>query len=293
MKKVKYGRYMNLMTDYAFKKIFGTEENKALLIAFLSEIVPHTEPIVDVQYLQTEQLGNIGGDRKAIFDLYCIDEKGERYIIEMQIGRQEHFMERSLFYATFPIQLQAVKGKWDYKMKPFYHISILNFSLLDDDDFVSHVSLIKEENHKKVSNILNFIIVELPKFRKDINELITKLDCWLYSFKNLYKMEIQPPEIGGKIFDRLFTAADTNTFTTMEQTAYRKSIAKDYEVQLMMDYKFKDGMQQGMQQGIQQSVISVARTGLKEGLPVELVSKLTGLTIQQIESLALSQSTQS
>jgi predicted transposase/invertase (TIGR01784 family) len=311
MKKEQYGRYMNLMTDFAFKKVFGTEENKALLIAFLNEVVPHKETIVDVQYLPTEQLGNIKDDRKAIFDLYCIDEKGERYIIEMQVVQQEHFMGRSLFYATFPIQSQATKGKWNFELKPLYHIAILNFSLFDDDDCISHVSLVKEETKKKVSDILNFIIVELPKFRKEIKELKTKLDCWLFSFKNLHKLEVQPPEIQGEIFDKLFSVADTNKLTTMEQRTYKRSVTQDYDVQLAMDYSRKkgiakgeeigikkgeqrglqrglqQGMQQGLQQGMQQGLIAVAKAGLKEGLSVELVAKLTGLTIQQVKSLAL------
>ena len=334
MKKENYGRYMNLLTDYAFKKIFGTEKNKALLIAFLNEIVPHRETIVDVQYLPTEQLGNIEGNRRAFFDLYCIDEKGKRYIIEMQIGRQEHFMSRSLFYSTFPLQAQAKKGKWNFELKPLYHIAILNFSMYDDDSCVGHIYLVRKENNEKVSEVLNFIVVELPKFKKEIKDLQTKLDCWLYSFRNLSTLEAQPPEMRGEIFDRLFAAADTNKLTTMEQKAYNKSIAKDFHVQLIADYSRKEGeargkaigeakgilkgeargeargmrkgILKGMQKGIlkgeargkregerlgmKQKAITVAEISLKEGFPVKLVAKLSGLTVQQVNSIIKEQS---
>jgi predicted transposase/invertase (TIGR01784 family) len=315
---------MNMMTDFAFKKIFATEENKVLLIAFLNDIVPHGETIIDVQYLPTEQLGNIEEDRKAIFDIYCTDAAGKRYIIEMQIGQQEHFMERSLFYATFPIQAQAVKGKWDFAMKPLYHIAILKFTMFHGDKSCrSHISLIREETGKKVSSALNFIIIELPKFRKKIKDLETNLDYWMFSFKNLYRLTEPPSGVHSEIFDKLLSVADTKKLTTMEKQEYRKSVAEYADVQLMMDYREKVGMERGekrgerrglrlgMQRGLQQGLLQgllqgeqrgekrgeqrlqqaradIARSALKKGMSIETVSELTGLTLQEVKSLLIS-----
>jgi predicted transposase/invertase (TIGR01784 family) len=269
MQKGKMSRYMNMMTDFAFKKIFATEENKALLIAFLNETVPPRETkeaIVDVQYLPTEQLGNIEEDRKAIFDIYCTDAKGKRYIIEMQIGRQEHFMERSLFYATFPVQSQAVKGKWNFAMKPLYHIAILNFIMFPGDkSCLSHISLIREETGEKASDILNFVVIELPKFRKKIRDLETNLDYWMFSFKNLYRLKEPPPGVRSEIFDKLFSVADTKKLTKMEKQEYRKSVAEYADVQLMMDYSKKEGMQHGLLQGERRGLRLGKRQGLLQG----------------------------
>jgi predicted transposase/invertase (TIGR01784 family) len=313
MKKMRIGRYMNMMTDFAFKKIFATEENKALLIAFLNDILPHEETIMNVQYLPTEQLGYVEEDRKAIFDIYCTDANGRRYIIEMQIGQQEHFMERSLFYSTFPIQAQAVRGKWDFAMKPLYHIAILDFTMFHGDkNHLSHISLMREETGEKASNALNFVVIELPKFKKKIKDLKTNLDCWMFCFKNLHKLAEQPPELLSETLDRLFSTAETKKLTTMEKQEYRKSVADYADVQLMMDCSKKEGvlcgerrgerrglkkgllqgeqrgLLKGKHQGLQQALISVASSALKKGMSIETVSELTGLSVQKVKRLLMS-----
>jgi predicted transposase/invertase (TIGR01784 family) len=135
----------------------------------------------------------------------------------------------------------------------------------------------KEETKEKVSNILNFIIIELPKFRKEIEELNTNLDRWLFSFKNLYKLEAQPSEMQGDTFNKLFSAADTNKLNDMEQIAYQKSLSEYSDVRLMMDYSRKEGRMEGIYQ--------TANKLLKLGLPIETISQATGLTVAQIRQL--------
>ncbi|MDR2627228.1 MAG: Rpn family recombination-promoting nuclease/putative transposase, partial [Dysgonamonadaceae bacterium] len=144
-------------------------------------------------------------------------------------------------------------------------------------DYISHISLMKEETKEKVSNILNFIIIELPKFRKEIEELNTNLDRWLFSFKNLYKLEAQPSEMQGDTFNKLFSAADTNKLNDMEQIAYQKSLSEYSDVRLMMDYSRKEGRMEGIYQ--------TANKLLKLGLPIETISQATGLTVAQIRQL--------
>lgn len=97
-------RFINPFTDFGFKKLFVTEFNKELLIDFLNQVLGDRERIHDLTYLNTENLGSTATDRKAIFDLYCENEKGERFIIEMQNVEQQYFKDRSIFYSTFPIQ---------------------------------------------------------------------------------------------------------------------------------------------------------------------------------------------
>lgn len=104
-------KYINPFTDFGFKKLFDSEFNKELLIDFLNQVLDEREQIHDLTYLNTENLGSTEADRKAVFDLYCENEKGEKFIIELQNARQDFFKDRSIYYATFPIQSQAVKGK--------------------------------------------------------------------------------------------------------------------------------------------------------------------------------------
>ena len=124
-------KYINPLTDFGFKKLFGSEPNKILLIDFLNQILPDKHQIKDLTYSRNEQLGLNELDRKAIFDLYCTGESGERFIVELQKAKQNFFKDRSIYYASFPIQEQAQKGNWDYRLEPVYTVGILDF-IFDD-----------------------------------------------------------------------------------------------------------------------------------------------------------------
>jgi predicted transposase/invertase (TIGR01784 family) len=158
-------RYINPFTDFGFKKLFGTELNKELLIDFLNQVLSERERIQDLTYLNTENLGNTATDRKAIFDLYCENESGEKFIIELQNVKQQYIKDRSIFYSTFPIQSQAPKGReWDYYLKAVYTVGILNFSFPDTSEqerYVREVQLIDKETHEVFYDKLTFIYMEM------------------------------------------------------------------------------------------------------------------------------------
>ena len=130
-------RYVNPYTDFGFKKLFGTEMNKELLISFINALFNGKEVVKELTYLNTEHLGSRELDRKAVFDVYCENEKGEKILVEMQKAEQQFFKERSLYYATFPIREQAERGDWDYSLKAVYVIGILNFNIDDKTTLIS------------------------------------------------------------------------------------------------------------------------------------------------------------
>ena len=124
-------QYVNLLTDFGFKRVFGSEPNKQLLIDFLNTLLPAHHQIQELSYRSTENLGNTPVDRKAIFDIYCQGQcqgqNGERFIVEIQKAKQNFFKDRSVFYASFPIQEQALQGDWNFQLAPVYSIGILDF----------------------------------------------------------------------------------------------------------------------------------------------------------------------
>ena len=109
-------RYVNPYTDFGFKKLFGTEMNKDLLISFINSLLSGEEVITDLTYLNTEHLGTSEADRKAVFDVYCENNRGEKILVEMQRGEQRYFKDRSIYYASFPIREQGKKGEWNYEL---------------------------------------------------------------------------------------------------------------------------------------------------------------------------------
>ncbi|MEK6478093.1 Rpn family recombination-promoting nuclease/putative transposase [Catalinimonas sp. 4WD22] len=274
-------KYINPFTDFGFKKLFGTEFNKELLIDFLNQVLDDRERIQDLTYLNTENLGNTEADRKAIFDLYCENEKGEKFIIELQNVKQQYFKDRSIFYSTFPIQSQAPKGKeWDYYLKAVYTIGILNFSFPDQSEqerYLREVQLIDKETHEVFYEKLTFIYLEMPKFRKEENELISQFDKWMYVLKNLHHLQDRPVKLQEKVFEKLFSEAEVAKLKPEDMKAYEESLKVYRDNYSVIETAKKEGKIEGM--------IDVARQMKKDGHPIEMIAKYTGLREEQIEKL--------
>ncbi len=229
-------RYINFYTDFAFKKIFGTETNKDLLISFLNALLDlkGDGEIKDLTYLNSENLGEDIRERRAIYDVYCQTKGGDRFIVEMQKAKQDHFQDRSIYYSSFAIREQGQKGKkdnmpWDYCLSPVYVVGILNFEMDEtnkSDRVISKVKL-KDEDNKDFSDKLNFIFVEMPKFRKTEAELETFMDKWLYVIKNLYRLQDKPAALTEGIFKKLFEVAEIAAFSKNERYDYEENL-KNY-----------------------------------------------------------------
>ncbi len=177
-------KYLNPFSDFGFKKLFGEEANKDLLINFLNSLLLSDHKIINLTFKNNEQLGNTQIDRKAIFDLYCEDEKGQKFIVELQKAEQKFFKDRALYYSTFPIQEQAVKGEWDYKLQPVYCVGILDFVFDEDkkngNQYFYKVGLSDLETNKLFYDKLYFIYLAVPKFNKSEHELSNDTEKWIY-----------------------------------------------------------------------------------------------------------------
>lgn len=274
-------RYINPFTDFGFKKLFGTEFNKELLIDFLNNVLRGREKIKDLTYLNTENLGNEETGRKAVFDLYCDNEKKEKFIIELQNVKQQYFKDRSIFYSTFPVQSQAPKGrKWDYYLKAVYTIGILNFSFPDQSEqerFIREVQLIDKETQEVFYDKLTFIYLEMPKFRKTEEELVSQFDKWMYVLKNLHRLQNKPVKLQEKVFEKLFTEAEIAKLNSEDMKAYEESL-KVYRDNYSVIETAKN-------EGKNENKVETAIAMKKEGLSTDLINKITGLSRDQIEKL--------
>jgi predicted transposase/invertase (TIGR01784 family) len=221
-------RYINPYTDFGFKKLFGTEANKDLLIDFLNQLITEQGIIQNVQYLPAENLGRSAYDRRAIFDIKCTTDSGATFIVEMQKSKQNYFKDRSVFYTTFPIQQQAQDGEWDYKLTPVYFVGILDFVFTenkDDTDVMHHeVKLVDIKTNQVFYNKLTFIYLEMPKFNKSEDELLTSYDKWLYVLKQLPRLQRCPAKLQDKIFQKLFKVAELAKLPPLEAMRYEDSL---------------------------------------------------------------------
>ena len=283
-------RYISLLTDFGFKRIFGTKPNKDLLINFLNSLFDGFQVIKNVKYLNSEHVGDVYAERKAIFDVYCENERGEKFIVEMQNAYQKYFKDRSLFYSTFPIREQAPKGAdWNFHLEHVYTIALLNFDFEDeafDSDDISHdVGLLDKKTYKVFNDKLSFKYVEIAKFNKTENELVTPYDKWLYVLKNLPRLDKQPSALKEKIFFRLFEEAEIAKFTPKELKEYEDSLKAYRDVKNSIDTALEKGREEGRAEGRAEGIACVARKMLDNGMPVADISAVTGLSSAEIEKL--------
>ena len=277
-------KYINPLTDFGFKKLFGEEVNKELLIDFLNELLPERHKIKELNYQQNEQLSSAEYERKAIFDLYCESEKGEKFIVEIQRARQNFFKDRSVYYASFPIQQQAIKGSnWDFRLAAVYTIGILDFIFeeeKDDKDYIHTVQL-KNQKNKVFYDKLTFIYIELPKFDKNLEELDSKIDKWLFLFRYLAKLQERPLALQERIFQKLFAAAEIAKYSPEERELYEESLKYYRDLKNVVDTAFDDGELKGKIEG----KIEIAKNLKRMGLNVEQIIEATGLSKEEIENL--------
>ena len=274
-------KYVNVFTDFGFKKLFGEKPSKPLLLDFLNELLIEQEgPIKNITYLNTEHLGSSPLDRRAIFDIYCENEKGEKFIVELQKAKQSYFKDRTLFYATFPIQEQAKQNDWDFKLKAVYTVAILDFVFEEDKADIHKyrydVKLTDIETCKVFYDKLTFIYLELPKFKKKIDELSTNFEKWLFVIKNLHKLNKIPDQLKEERFEKLFAIAEVAHFTREELKSYEDSKKFYRDIKNSMDTAFEEGKEAGIEEGLKQGEIK----GLKKGKSVGVKEgKLKGMNL--------------
>jgi predicted transposase/invertase (TIGR01784 family) len=276
-------KYINPFTDYGFKRIFGEEANKDLLLDFLNELLREEQgEIKSITFLKNENLGSTEVDRKAIFDLYCENEKGEKFIVELQKTKQDFFKDRTLYYSTFPIQEQAKKGTlWNFELKAVYTIAILDFVFEEDkkdtDKYKYFVKLSDIETHKVFYDKLTFVYLEMPKFKKSLDEIETHFEKWLYVLRHLNELESIPAKLTERIFKKLFDVAEIAKFNREQLMAYEDSMKYYRDLKNSLDSKLREGEQR--------KALKVAKAMLAKNYAMAEIIELTDLTEQEIENL--------
>lgn len=286
-------RYVNPYTDFGFKKLFGTEMNKELLISFLNALLHGEQTVVDVTYLNNEHLGAYGGERRAIFDVYCENDRREKFIVEMQNVYQQFFKDRSVFYATFPIREQAKRGDWDFRLAAVYTIGILNFVFEEDryspEYFYHRVMLMDVERKEVFYDKLTFIYLEIPKFNKTEDLLETMFDKWMFVLRNLTRLMERPAALQERVFEHMFRAAEIARFTPQELSEYEESVKAYRDIKNAVDTAHKEGFHEGHEEGFhegrEEEKKEIARKLKAMGLPAGEIAKSTGLSSEEIEKL--------
>ena len=296
-------RYIDPMVDYGFKKIFKESGNKQLLIRPLNSIFGLD--IADLEIGETERLGETTEDRSACFDLYCTSSDGKKFIVEVQLARQEYFLERALYYTTFPIAQSARKGhaggRWDYDLPRVFFLGLLNFDFRDlhgqgSSDparYVHRFSLRDEETGDRMTDRLEFAFMEIRRFAKSKDECESFEEKFLYMMKNMPRFAEEPDLWNDPYFESMLKEAEYARMAGPEKEQYRKAMRRDWDYWNTIDYARKEsraeghaeGHAEGLAEGRLEEQHRIARRMLAAGLSAELVSESTSLPLEQVLSL--------
>jgi predicted transposase/invertase (TIGR01784 family) len=303
--ELKREKYINPFTDFGFKRLFGEEMNKDLLLDFLNVLLHDQQGnLVELSFMRTEKFGRSEQERKAIFDIYCENEKGEKFLVEMQKSKQAYFKDRSVYYSSFPIQEQAQRSDWNYRLNAVYTIGILDFVFDEDKEdkekFRYDVQLTYNQTKKIFYDKLTFVYLEMPKFTKTIDQLETHFDKWLYILKNLHKLDRLPERLKEKVFEKVFAVAEISKLSKQEYQNYEDSLKIYRDLQNSIETARSEGEAKGEARGVGIGVeIGEAKKDheftlrlYKKGYSTEQIVDLTGLPVEKIEAIIKSQELQ-
>ena len=285
--------YINPLTDFGFKYIFGREENKDLLISFLNSLFPENGEIVDVTFVDKENGGESKDSRALIYDIHCLTADGKKFIVEMHNRYQTHFRDRALYYLSADIYTQGKKGKdWNYSLTPVYGVFLMNFDWkeFEDEQLREDVGLVNIRTGKQFSDRLRMVFLKIPMLTKDEKECKESLERWLYIFKNMETMERIPSSFtSDPIFSKLGKIARIGALSEAQRRAYDNSLKIYRDNYAIAETERNEGRAEGIAEGYMKGRAEEKRTMalglLNAGVDMKVITSVTGFTTEQLAKL--------
>ncbi|MDE6548402.1 MAG: Rpn family recombination-promoting nuclease/putative transposase [Muribaculaceae bacterium] len=278
-------KFINPLTDFGFKYIFGRHADKEFIISFLNALQIGPKPITDVTFIDKEKKGESKDDRALIYDLHCQLEDHSMIIVEMQNRYQTHFDDRALYYLSADIYSQGEKGEgWDYELTPVYGVFLMNFEWKNvrEQHIREDVCLCNMQTKEVFSDKMRMTFLKIPMMEKDAEECETVLEKWLFIFKNMEKMEALPQTFTkDPVFRRLGEKAKYAALTEKEKKAYRESLKVYRDNYAIAETERTLGRAEGRAEGIENVALNLIRMNLDDSM----IISATGLPAERIQRL--------
>jgi predicted transposase/invertase (TIGR01784 family) len=289
-------KFLDPKNDVAFRRIFGSEKNKDILIDFLNDMITFKEgePITEVTFLKTVQDPEVAARKTSIVDVLCADQKGHTYVVEMQIAKEKGFEKRAQYYAAKAYTAQMkVNGKY-HALKEVIFLAITNFVMFEDKKaYKSDHVILDKVSHEHDLKDFSFTFLELPKINKTLEESTSMVEKWAYFFKHAEETAEREVEELLKHTNALHRAyEELNRFSWSEEEliAYEQAIKQEWDYVAAIEQAIDEGLQKGLQKGIEkgkaegkaegekQAKLFIARNLLSQGFDIEMVVQITNLT---------------
>lgn len=275
--------FVDIKNDIAFRKIFGNENKKIILISFLNAVMKlkGNDTIEDVEILNPYQLPIIKNLKASIIDVKARDKKGKTYIIEMQVAEPDGLDKRLLYYASKEYSQQIESGELYTKLKPVIFIGIFDFKFTERDKYLSHHAVCDVENGERTIKDMDFYFVELPKFIKPLSELTEVTDKWIYFIKEAENLDVIPANVDDEGLKAAYQDANKHSWSKEELEAYDYAAMRDQDERGKTELAVRRAEKIGEKKGK-----LLAAKNLKEmGMSNADIVKATGLSDEEIENL--------
>ena len=296
-------KFINPFTDVGFKRIFGQEFSKPLLLDFLNSLLEGEKHIVNLTFLDKEQPALYDEDRSLIYDIYCETDEGDHIIVEMQNKSQPYFKSRSIYYISESIARQGERGSsWNYAIDSVYLIAFLNFIPLDfKQQFRTDVVLAEKNTVDQFSDKLRMIYLQLPLFKKEADECENQVERWIYLLKNMETLSRLPWAAQSAVFKKLESIADVGAMSRDERLKYDEALRKYRDTISVFEGVRMDGLMEGRMEGRKEGLMEGLMEGRMEGqrsekmenarkmktygLALDMIAEITGLSIEEVRGL--------
>jgi predicted transposase/invertase (TIGR01784 family) len=293
-------QFADITNDVAFRKVFGNENRKESLISFLNSILEfdNQQKIVSVNILNPYQLPKLRSGKVTIVDIKATDQSGKQYIIEMQVAEVDGFDKRVLYYFSKSYSEQIKRSDFYLKLNPVIFIGVLDFKFTKNSNYFSRSQVRDVETGERTIHDIEFNFIELPKFNKELHELHTLAEKWIYFIKNAEDLEVIPENVDDEGLKSAYEEANKHTWTKEELDAYDYAHMREQDERGRLELALrrgheegmkeghekgmKEGMKEGIRKGIENSKFEIVKNAINKGFDDDTIAELTGLTMKQI-----------
>ncbi len=284
-------KFVDIKNDIAFRKIFGNENKKEILISFLNAVLelPEGKRINRTEIKNPFQLPEIHGLKSSILDVRVMDERGISYIVEMQVEEPDGFDKRVQFYTSKQYSSQIDIGEDYPKLNQVIFIGILNFDFFEGTDYLTNHQIINTKTGLQELKDIEFNFIELLKFNKELNEIETLIEKWVYFIKKSPNLDVIPENINDEGLKLAYQGAEKYNWTKEELMAYdyasMRKADESSKTKRAVEKAVKKAVGEAVGMAMEQKTKEFVVNCYKEGLSIPTIAKLSILTIDQVESI--------
>jgi len=272
-------KFADIKNDIAFRKIFGNENKKEILISLLNAVLGYTgdKKIVSITLLNPFQLPDILHYKTTVIDVKATDQSGHYYIVEMQVADKGNFEKRIQLYSAKAYTSQIVKGDDYHLLKPTIFIGILNFNFTKSEKYLSQHITCDPETKERLLEDFEYNFIELLKFEKKILDCKSLIDKWIYFIKNAESLKVVPEEIDDKGLSEAYSDANQMSWTKEELELYDYAKMRERDV--------IEEQNKAVQTALENKEIEMVCEYYKNGASIELIALSSKFSIEKVKQI--------